>query len=118
MSSVTKTLSVFSKEKVIVDRERTRGAYSVAPYLLSKLAAELPSGALFPVLFGSLVYPACGLHSSIPRFGRFLAILTAESFASGALGLTVSALAPSASAAQAIGPAGAPSEPPELPTRA
>ncbi len=59
-----------------MERERARTGYAVLPYLLSKLAAELPLGALFPALFASLVYPATGLVPS--RFPAFLALLTLE----------------------------------------
>ena len=62
------------------------------------------------------VYPACGLHESLARFGRFLGVLTLESFSASALGLTVGALAPTPEAALAIGPAvmvrGGPPPPP------
>jgi hypothetical protein len=46
---------------------RRQGSYGVAPYFASKLAAESPIGALFPLLFAALVYPAAGLH---PRLSR------------------------------------------------
>jgi len=105
MSSLIKTLNVFPKERTIVQRERARAAYPVLPYLLSKLAAELPIGALFPALFGAVVYPATGLNPKFSRFMRFLGILTAESFSAQALGLAVGAAAPSTEAALAIGPA-------------
>jgi ABC-2 type transporter len=67
MSSLVKTLNVFPKERTIVTRERAKRAYDVLPYFGSKLAAELPIGALFPLLFGSLVYPATGLNASASR---------------------------------------------------
>ena len=59
-------------------RERARAGYGVLPYLASKLAAELPVGALFPALFGCLVYPATGLNPSPKRFASFLGLLTLE----------------------------------------
>ena len=105
MSSLIKTLNVFPKERTIVTRERARAAYPILPYLISKLAAELPIGAVFPALFGAVVYPATGLNPRISRFLRFLGILTAESFSAQALGLAVGAAAPSTEAALAIGPA-------------
>lgn len=105
MSSLIKTLNVFPKERQIVSRERSRTPYPVLPYMLSKLAAELPIGAVFPALFGALVYPATGLHPDVGRFARFLGILTMESFSAQALGLAVGAAAPSTEAALAIGPA-------------
>ncbi|KAL6779155.1 hypothetical protein ACKKBF_B18545 [Auxenochlorella protothecoides x Auxenochlorella symbiontica] len=105
MSSLIKTLNVFPRERVIVQRERSRYNMPAWPYLLSKLAAELPVGALFPALFGCIVYPATGLNPSMARFSRFLAVLTLESFSAQALGLAVGAAAPSTEAALAIGPA-------------
>ena len=69
MSSLVKTLNVFPKERAIVSRERAKGAYAAAPYFLSKLAAESPVGALFPLLFAAIVYPAAGLHPKLSRRG-------------------------------------------------
>jgi hypothetical protein len=31
-----------------------------------------PTGAIFPALFGTLVYPLCGLCQSATRFAKFL----------------------------------------------
>lgn len=104
MASLTKTISIFPRERIVVDRERSKGAYAVGPYFLGKLLAELPVGALFPLLFGTVVYPMAGLNKSLTRFGKFLGIITLESFASSAFGLTVGALAPNPEAALAMGP--------------
>eukprot|EP00270_Netrium_digitus_P009741 TRINITY_DN2981_c0_g1_i1.p1 TRINITY_DN2981_c0_g1~~TRINITY_DN2981_c0_g1_i1.p1 ORF type:complete len:753 (-),score=269.12 TRINITY_DN2981_c0_g1_i1:256-2514(-) len=104
MSSLTKTLNVFPKERLIVERERTKGSYAVAPYFASKLIAELPISALFPLGFGILVYPMTGLNKSLRRFGQFLGLLTMESFTAAAMGLTVGCIAPSTEAAMALGP--------------
>ena len=68
MSSVTKTLSVFAKERVIVERERTKKSYDVAPYFAAKLLAESPVSAVFPLIFGALLYPAAGLHPKLSRY--------------------------------------------------
>lgn len=72
---------------------------------MAKLAAELPVGAFFPALFGACVYPCCGLNPSLKRFFTFMGLLTLESFSSSALGMTISALVPTAEAALATGPA-------------
>jgi hypothetical protein len=53
-----------------VSRERAGGGYGALPYLGAKLAAELPVGALFPALFGALVYPATGLNAKPARCAR------------------------------------------------
>ncbi|GFH07732.1 ABC transporter domain-containing protein, partial [Haematococcus lacustris] len=105
MGSLVKTLNIFPRERLIVNRERARHSYHTACYLAGKLLAELPVSALFPLLFSTIVYPLCGLNPRLPRFLRFLAIITTESFTSSAFGLMVGAFAPSVEAAVAIGPA-------------
>jgi len=105
MAALMKTLTAFTKEKVIVDRERASGAYTMFPYLAAKLTAELPVGAFFPLAFGLVVYPMAGLHPTLGRFAKFCALITLESFTSSAIGLCVSSVAPSTEAAVAMGPA-------------
>ncbi|CAN1241550.1 ABC transporter G family member 7 [Linum perenne] len=104
MAALTKTVGVFPKERAIVDRERAKGSYALGPYLLSKLIAEIPVGAAFPLMFGAVLYPMSGLHPTLSRFGKFCGIVTAESFAASAMGLTVGAMVPSTEAAMAVGP--------------
>ncbi|XP_044493897.1 ABC transporter G family member 7 isoform X2 [Mangifera indica] len=104
MAALTKTVGVFPKERAIVDRERAKGSYTLGPYLLSKLIAEIPVGAAFPLMFGAVLYPMARLHPSLSRFGRFCGIVTMESFAASAMGLTVGAMVPTTEAAMAVGP--------------
>ncbi|KAJ0962755.1 hypothetical protein J5N97_027877 [Dioscorea zingiberensis] len=104
MAALTKTVGVFPKERAIVDRERAKGSYSLGPYLLSKLVAEIPIGAAFPLLFGTILYPMARLNPSLSRFGKFCGIVTVESFAASAMGLTVGAMVPTTEAAMALGP--------------
>lgn len=69
MAALTKTVGVFAKERAIVDRERAKGSYTLGPYLLSKLIAEIPIGAAFPLVFGTILYPMARLN---PTFSRFV----------------------------------------------
>jgi hypothetical protein len=78
MAALMKTLTAFTKEKVIVNRERASGSYTMFPYLAAKLAAELPVGAFFPLAFGAVVYPMTGLHPSLGRFAKFCGLITLE----------------------------------------
>lgn len=41
--------------------------YSVLPYFLSKMIAELPISALFPNIFGVILYHMTGLHPKRDR---------------------------------------------------
>ncbi|XP_043699107.1 ABC transporter G family member 7 [Telopea speciosissima] len=104
MAALTKTVGIFPKERAIVDRERAKGSYALGPYLLSKLLAEIPVGAAFPLIFGTVLYPMARLHPTLSRFGKFCGIVTVESFAASAMGLTVGAMAPTTEAALALGP--------------
>ncbi|XP_057509317.1 ABC transporter G family member 7-like isoform X2 [Actinidia eriantha] len=104
MAALTKTGGVFPKERAIVDRECAKGSYALGPYLLSKLLAEIPIGAAFPLLFGTILYPMTHLHPTFSRFGKFCGIVTIESFAASAMGLTVGAMVPTTEAALAVGP--------------
>lgn len=65
-------LQVFPRERVIMTRERAKGSYFTGSYLSAKLVAELPIGAAFPLLFGLITYPMCGLN---PRPSRLLKVV-------------------------------------------
>ncbi|KAK4263898.1 hypothetical protein QN277_029253 [Acacia crassicarpa] len=104
MAALTKTVGVFPKERAIVDKERAKGSYLLGPYLFSKLLAEIPIGAAFPLMFGAVLYPMARLHPTLLRFGKFCGIVTVESFAASAMGLTVGAMVPTTEAAMAVGP--------------
>jgi ABC-type multidrug transport system permease subunit len=104
MAALTKTVNVFPKERTIIQRESTKGSYDLVPYLVSKVVAEAPISAAFPLAFGAIVYPLTRLHPSISRFLTFSGVMTVEAFAASALGLTVGAVAPTVEAASALGP--------------
>ncbi|CDF41434.1 unnamed protein product, partial [Chondrus crispus] len=104
MTALVKTLNVFPRESVIVNRERARGSYSVLQYFVSKLIAEMPVSAFFPLVFSCTVYPMVGLSGGLNRILRFLGIITLESFTAASYGLVIGALVPSTEAALAVGP--------------
>mmetsp|Transcript_26198 Transcript_26198/g.33864 ORF Transcript_26198/g.33864 Transcript_26198/m.33864 type:complete len:717 (-) Transcript_26198:247-2397(-) len=104
MSSVMGTLTSFPRERTIVGRERSKSAYSIGAYFISKLLAELPVAALFPNIFGFILYKLTNLNKAPGRLLTFLGTLTLESFTSSALGLAVGALTPTQEAAMAVGP--------------
>lgn len=104
MTALIKTLNVFSKESTLVNRERARGSYSVLPYFISKLVAEMPISAFFPLVFSLTVYPMVQLSGGLARILRFVGIITLESFTAASYGLFIGALMPSTEAALAVGP--------------
>eukprot|EP00177_Eucheuma_denticulatum_P001468 GFKZ01002636.1.p1 GENE.GFKZ01002636.1~~GFKZ01002636.1.p1 ORF type:complete len:690 (+),score=80.33 GFKZ01002636.1:234-2303(+) len=104
MTVIVKTLNVFPREGVLVNRERARGSYSILQYFVSKLIAEMPVSAFYPLIFSVTVYPMVQLSGGIRKIMTFLGIITLESFTAAAYGLAIGALVPSTEAALAIGP--------------
>jgi ABC-type multidrug transport system ATPase subunit len=104
MTSLVKTIGVFSKEKQIVNQERARGLYNPGPLATAKVIAETPLASIYPLLFGAIVYPSTRLRPSFDAACRFAGIVTLESFSASGIGLAVSAATPSYEAASATGP--------------
>jgi ABC-type multidrug transport system ATPase subunit/ABC-type multidrug transport system permease subunit len=97
-------LNVFPKEKLIVSRERSAYAYDTLSYFAAKYICELPLNVLPATIFGTIIYWIVGLNDAPGRFGVFVGVLMLEAATSVALGLTVSACAPSVEAATNFGP--------------
>ena len=76
----------------------------MGPYFLAKLLVEAPLDALFPLLFGAIAAPLAGLNPAPARRAAFLGTLALQALAASALGLSVSAIAPSTESALAAGP--------------
>ncbi len=101
MFSTIKTLQLFKKEKIIIDRERSQHLYTSFEYLFAKSFIELPSDALIGVIFGYCLYQKTHLHAISWKFISILALLSAVC---SSLGLAIGALAPSGDLALTIGP--------------
>jgi ABC-type multidrug transport system permease subunit len=105
MTSLIKATTSFVTEKIIIQRERKSGSYSVASYFISKLLAEFPLSVLFPCMTGSIIYKLCGLNNSPGRLLLFNTVLVVESMASSAFGMAIGSIAPSVESAIATAPA-------------
>ncbi|CAN8074581.1 unnamed protein product [Agarophyton chilense] len=104
MTALVKTLYVFPKESVLINRERSRGSYNVAQYFLSKLLAEMPVSAFFPLVFSLTVYPMVRLSGGLRKILLFMGVITLESFTAASYGLAIGAIMPTTEAAVAVGP--------------
>ena len=106
--AMVKSLNGFPKERAVVRREMERGTgpgcggYSSTPYFVAKLLVDAPIDAFFPVVFGAIAGRLAGLQRC--REPLLLGALAMEGVAASALGLSISALAPSTEAALALGP--------------
>lgn len=104
MLALIKATTSFVSEKLIIQRERRTGMYSVLPYFASKLLAEVPLSAIFPCISGFIMYKLCRLNPAKGRLLKFLGILVLESMASSSLGMSIGSLAPTVDAGIAIAP--------------
>lgn len=100
MMALMKSLELLGRERPVVARERSRGAYGAVEYLLAKFCTELPLDAAFAAGFGALLHWRVGLR--LPR-GALVGTLALTAAACASLGLALGALAPSADAALALG---------------
>jgi len=101
---IASMIRTFPKEKAIVNNEREKGMYSMAPYFLSKVVAEAPLNAMVSALSGACLYPMVGLNPAPGKFEKFVTTLVLEGLASSALGLVLGAVAPSTDVALAMFP--------------
>jgi cytochrome bd-type quinol oxidase subunit 2 len=104
MISIVKTLNLFTRERAIVGRERTKGLYDTSAYVLSKVFGELPIDAAFPLMFGGILLPMVGLQRDTRHLLHFFSALSLQTLTAAALGLTIGALCPSTEAALTMGP--------------
>ena len=104
MLALCRTLNNFPRERLVVRREMRRnvGGYHPGAYFFAKLLVETPIDMLFPVAFGSIVSPMVGLNPAGRK--EFVSTLALHAASSAALGLAVSAIAPTSETALAIGP--------------
>lgn len=100
MMALMKTLDLLGREKLVVERERARGQYGSAEYVIAKMLTELPLDAAFAAGFGALLHWRIGLR--LPPL-TLIATLSLTAATCAGLGLTIGALAPSADAALAMG---------------
>lgn len=91
----------FPDEKVIVNRERSAGAYGVVSYFFAKLLIELPFNVLPGVFYGIIAYWLTGLNPH--TFHIFILILLIEMFTTICMALMVGALSDTAEAANTLG---------------
>jgi ABC-type multidrug transport system ATPase subunit len=100
-NNVIGVLNTFPKEKLIVNRERSSGAYDTLSYFTAKFFAECPINVFPSFVYGCIVYWIAGLDPN--RFGYFILILLLLAATAISLGLAVSAVSPNADVANAMG---------------
>jgi len=98
------TIRTFPKERKIVMEEQAKSLYSIFPYFVSKLLADVPVVIAFSLLFGCLIYPCVGLQHDTKKAAIFICFATLNALASSGLGLLLGSVASSTDAALAMYP--------------
>jgi ABC-type multidrug transport system ATPase subunit len=99
-NTLVSVVNVFPKEKTIVNRERSNNAYSTFTYFASKVLVEIPLIVAPSLLYSLIIYWMVELNPH--HFIEFALILMLLNVTAAALGLAVSAAAPSVEAANAM----------------
>ena len=66
-----------------VQTERAKGSYGVLPYFASKVLAELPTLALYPLVHAAIIYPMTGLQPGVRSPRRSMLAVLAHPLCSG-----------------------------------
>ena len=97
-------LNVFSKEKLIVQREFAARAYNTWPYYVSKLVAEQPFRLIGPLVFCCIAYPIIGLNGAWDRFLVFVLIVLLLAIAAQTLGIFLGSISKNEEIAANVSP--------------
>jgi len=100
MMALMKTISLFAKEKPVVQREQQRHQYSSFEYLLAKVIAEVPLDIGFAAIFTSTLKLLCGLRI---EFKALTGVFTLMTVAGASLGFAIGACSPTGEIAMTAG---------------
>lgn len=101
---VVNAVTVFQRERTLLERERAKKMYGVGSYFLAKTASDMTNNVLLPVLYGMVVYWTANYRPTALAYVKFalslyLTISTAQS-----MGLFISILIPSMQLALVLAP--------------
>ena len=96
--AIMKTIGIFSKEKPVVHRERSRNDYTNFEYILSKAFVETPMDMLFAICFTSTLKLVTGLAIGWKQLSGVFALMT---LSGASLGFLLGSMAKSEEAATA-----------------
>lgn len=92
----------FLEERLVFQRERSNGFYSVGPYVLANTLVSIPFLNIIAISFSMIAYPMIGLHIGLYSFAKFLVFLFLGLFVAESMVVFISATIPIFVAALAI----------------
>jgi len=69
---VISAVTVFQRERALLQRERAKKMYGVASYFLGKTASDMTNNVVLPVVYGMIVYWTAGLRPDIIAYLKFI----------------------------------------------
>ena len=101
---VTSAVTVFSMERTLLQRERAKKMYGVAPYFLAKTVSDLTNNVLLPVLYTMVVYWVANYRVSATAFFRYIVTYYATFSTAQSMGLAISVAIPQVRLALILSP--------------
>lgn len=71
-SIVTGSITVFQRDRALLQRDRAKKMYGVLPYFLAKTASDMTNNILLPFCYGAIVYFTTGLRPGFVPFIKYL----------------------------------------------
>ena len=91
-------------EKPIFLRERASNCYSVGPYYLARITADLPSQILAVCVYFAILYWMVNLNSGVTHFFIALGLVNLSALCAHSQGMAISAAVPNAAVGTIVGP--------------
>jgi ABC-type multidrug transport system ATPase subunit len=91
MLAYMKSVTLFARERRVVQREQTREQYSAFEYLVAKFLAEMPLDAAFSIVFSATLKHFSGLMIPLSKLAQVFVDMTV---AGASLGYLLGSLAP------------------------
>jgi len=101
---VISAVTVFQRERALLQRERAKKMYGVASYFLGKTASDMTNNVVLPVVYGMIVYWTAGLRPDIIAYLKFILAFYLTLSTAQSMGLWISAIIPKMQLALVLAP--------------
>ncbi|KAJ3322919.1 ATP-binding cassette sub- G member 2 [Boothiomyces sp. JEL0866] len=103
-ATVMPIIATLPKERAVIRRERSAGAYSSSAAFLASFITYIPSAVFVCFLLTVPMYWMIGFQNSMEKYGIYLMIGLAHTITSVSIGILVASAIPSIQVGQIVGP--------------
>jgi ABC-type multidrug transport system permease subunit len=101
---VIAAVTVFQRERALLQRERAKKMYGVGAYFLAKTLSDMTNNVILPLLYCLAVYWTSGLRPTLPAFLKFILNLYLTFSTAQSMGLMMSIAIPNMQVALVLTP--------------